>query len=147
MAKLIALDLDPAPAKLRQFGFVALAGFGALAALAWLERGVFAGGLGDARVPVAAALGGLGALSALCSLVYPRANRALYVTLSVITYPIGFVVSHAILALLFFGMFAPIAIVFRVIGRDALRRRTKPAGSQWQKARPPRPKSDYFKQY
>ncbi len=147
MAKLIALDLDPAPRKLRQFGWIALVGFGALAALAWLEWGLFAGGLGAARPWVAAGLGGLGALSALFSLVYPRANRALYVTLSVIGYPIGFVVSHAILALLFFGMFAPMAIVFRIIGRDALRRRTRPAGSQWQKARPPRPKSDYFKQY
>ena len=148
MSKMVELNLNPTPRTLRQFGFIALGGFGLLAALAWFELGMFAGGLGAARPTVAAALAGVGGLSALLSLVYPKANRVLFVALSVLTYPIGFVLSYVIMGLLFFGLFAPIAVTFRIIGRDALRRRTKTeAKSYWEKARAERPKSDYFKQY
>jgi len=149
MPRLVEIDLHPDVNKLRQFGWTALAGFGLLAALAWFERGMFGGGLGAAREYVAYGLGGLGAMSALFSLVSPKFNRALFVSLSVVSFPIGFVISHVIMGLLFFGLFAPIAIVFRLIGRDALHRRAaRGAGaSYWIKARPRRAKSDYFKQY
>ena len=46
--------------------------------------------------------------------------------------PIGIVVSHVVLALIYFGLFMPIALVFRVIGRDPLHRRFEPeAQSYW----------------
>ena len=70
--------------------------------------GLFGLNFGDAARPVAYALWGLGALSALFSLVAPKANQALFVTLVTVTYPIGFVVSHVVLALLFFRMQASI---------------------------------------
>ncbi|MCB9592310.1 MAG: hypothetical protein H6719_06230 [Sandaracinaceae bacterium] len=149
MASMVELNFNPSDRTLRQFGWIALGGFGLLAALAWFELGMFSFGLGNARPAVAGALGAVGVLSALLSLVYPKANRILFVSLSVVTFPIGFVLSYVIMGLLFFGMFAPIAIAFRVLGRDALRRRgaTSKATSHWEKARPARPKSDYFKQY
>ncbi|MCA9605432.1 MAG: hypothetical protein KC619_07545 [Myxococcales bacterium] len=145
---MVELNLRPDDRTLRQFGWIALVGFAALAALAFWELGIFAFGLGAARVPVTATLGGLGGLSALFSLVYPKANRVLFVLLSVLSFPIGFVMSYVILGTIFFGLFAPIALLFRLIGRDALRRKTGSAkDSYWQKARPTRPKGDYFRQY
>ena len=46
--------------------------------------------------------------------------------------PIGFVVSFVLLAVFYFLLLTPVALVFRLIGRDALRRRFDAAApSYW----------------
>lgn len=148
MSKLVRIDWNPDTETLRQFGWIALVGFGLIAVLAWFEWLVFGFGLGDTRPYVAAGAAGLGVIAALTSIVYAPANRALYVALSVVTYPIGFVLSHVLLAALFFGLFAPLALFFRVIGRDPMRRTYDPAAaSYWQPARAPRSLERYFRQF
>jgi hypothetical protein len=148
MAGPIPLNLNPDARTLRSFGWIALVGFGLLAACAWLERFVFAFGLGELRVPVAGVLAALGVLSALLSLVYPRGNRWLFVGLSVATYPIGVVVSYTVLAVLFFVVIAPVGMLLRLLGRDPLARNIdRNAKSYWTPARKQRPKADYFKQF
>lgn len=148
MAGMVQIDFDPPPRILRQFGWIALVGFGLVAALAWTESLIFAFGLGAARPWVAGAAAGLGLLAACFSLVAPRANRPLYVGLALLTFPIGFVLSHVILAALFFGLFVPVALFFRVTGRDPMRRAwDREAESYWLPAHPPRPKERYFRQY
>lgn len=150
---LFVLDLRPPTRVLRQFGLVALVAFGVLGALAFFERGLFSPslfpqGLGNVRIPITVVLASLGLLSGVLAFVRPTANRPLFVALSVITYPIGVVVSVVVLAVLFFGLFAPLGLFFRLVGRDALRRRRDPsATTYWTPAPPKRPKSDYFKQY
>src|SRR4051812_15542018 len=103
MSAPIKLDLDPSPQTLRQFGFIALGAFALLAALAHFELLMFSRGLGAARDTVVVIFLAVGASGALFSLLAPRANRFLFVGLSIVAYPIGFVVSHVLLALLFFG--------------------------------------------
>jgi len=148
MSKMVELNLSPDTATLRQFGFIALVGFGLLGAAAYLESFIFAFGLGDARIPVAYALGGLGALSALLSLVAPKANLPIYVGLTLLTYPIGFVLSHVIMGTLFFAIIGPVAIFFRLTGRDSMNRSYDgSATSYWSPVRPNRGKESYFKQY
>ncbi len=149
MAQIIDLDLDPDERTLRQFGFIALGGLGAIGALAWFEGLIFAGGwLGDAREPVAIVLLGIGGVAALLSLVYPKANKPLFIGLSVAAYPIGFVLSHVIMATLFFGIISPIGLLMRALGKDPLDNR--PAGdakTYWSECRPARPAASYFKQF
>ncbi len=65
-----------------------------------------------------------------------------------LAFPIGWVISHVILALVFYGLFTPLALVFRLIGRDALvLRRSPSARGYWQ----PRPQVTdprrYLKQF
>ncbi|MFQ5513402.1 MAG: SxtJ family membrane protein [Myxococcota bacterium] len=145
---MIEIDLSPPERTLRQFGFVALGGFGLAAVLAWTESLVFAIGLGDWRPRIAALLAALGLLSALFSLVWPRANRPLYVGLLVVGYPIGFVLSYAILGLLFYLLFTPIGLGLRLLGHDPLQRRFEPdAESYWSEARRERSAESYFKQF
>lgn len=145
---MIKLDLNPEPRILRQFGYIALVGFGLLGCAALFEVLMFSGGLGEARKPVAYSLIGLGVLSALFSLVFPKANKPIYVLMSVVTYPIGFVMSYVIMGLLYFGMFAPIAILFRMIGRDPMARRyDRSAKTYWQAASKPSNSERYFKQF
>ena len=148
MAQMIDLNLRPDAATLRQFGFIALAGFSFLAVLAWFEWLIFAFGLGAARVPLAATFAGIGGLALLFSLVYPKANLPIYIGLSIIAFPIGFVLSHVIMAFLFFGLIAPVAIFFRITGRDPMERGYDgDAPSYWTDPRPPREKGAYFRQF
>ena len=65
MAKMVEIDWNPDAKTLRQFGWVALVGFGVVALLAWKEWLIFAFGLGDARTTVTGALLGMGVLIAL----------------------------------------------------------------------------------
>jgi hypothetical protein len=148
VSKTIQINFHPDDKTLRQFGWIALAGFGFVAAIAWFEVLVFAFGLGAARPWVAGACGGLGCAAALFSLVHPRANRPIYVGLSVLTYPIGFVLSYLIMGTLFFGIIAPVGILFKVIGRDPMGRRYEAeTESYWSDARPARRKERYFRQF
>jgi len=147
MSALIKLNLSPDRATLRSFGFIALGGSAALAVCAW-QRWLMFAALGEASGTVALSLGAVGATCALLSLVAPQANRPLYVALSLATYPIGLVLSHLIMATLYFGLFAPIAILFRLLGRDPLSRRFDPAAeSYWTTHPKARSKEDYFRQY
>ena len=148
MAGLIELDFNPDTDTLRKFGYIALGGFGLLGAAAYTETLIFSVGLGAARVPVAAGLVGLGVLSALLSLVAPRANRAIYVGLSVVAFPIGFVVSHVVLALIFFFLISPIALAFRIARRNELRLGSDAAASSyWSPVRKQRASESYFSQF
>ena len=148
MSKMIELNLRPDEATLRQFGFIAIGGFLFLATIAWFEWLVFAFGLGAMKVPVVATFGGLAALAGTFSLVYPKANLPIYLGLSIVAYPIGFVLSYVIMGTLFFGMIAPVAIFFRLTGRDPMQRRYDPeAASYWSDPRPSRPPADYFRQF
>jgi hypothetical protein len=66
-------------------------------------------------------------------LIRPSWLRIPFLLLSLITWPIGFVVSQSALAIIYFGVFTPIAIIFRLKGRDALKRKwDKQAKSYWE---------------
>ena len=148
MASMIEIDLHPDPRTLRQFGWIALAGFGLLATLAWNEWLMFAGGLGAWRQTVAGGLASLAALTACFSLVYPKANLPIYLGLTVLAYPIGFVLSYVIMGTIFYLLLAPVGLFFRLTGRDPLMRRFEPeSDSYWVDARPPRASESYFRQF
>jgi len=148
MSKLVEIDFNPSDRILRQFGLIAVGGFGLLAACAYFETWMFAAGLGAARVPVATGLAAVGALSLVFGLVYPRANRVIYVGTAVLAYPIGFVLSYVIMAVLFFGVIAPIGSILRGLGKTPLARTYDPkAASYWSKARAARDQQSYFRQF
>jgi hypothetical protein len=148
MSKLVEINFDPDTKTLRQFGVIALVGFGVLAVLAYYEKLIFSFGLGEARMPLVTTFAALGAIAALFSLVAPRANRVLYVGLTLLAFPIGFVLSYVIMGTLFFLIIGPIALFFRLLGRDFLHRSYDPnASTYWQEARPARDKESYFHQY
>ncbi len=148
MSKMIEIDWRPDDRTLRQFGVIALFGFSFLASLAWWELFVFSFGLGEARPIVAGAFAGLGGLSAFFSLVAPRANLPIYLGLTVLSYPIGFVLSYVIMGFLFFVMITPVGLFFRLTGYDRLHRRFDPdATTYWTDPRPRRGKESFFRQF
>jgi hypothetical protein len=145
---LVLLNLSPEKRVLRQFGWIACAAGLVGGVLVW--RGWWLDWLvdGDARALLAVTLAATGLFSGAAALVWPAANRPLYVLLSIVSYPIGFVVSMLVLTVLFFVVITPMAFLLKLAGNDPLsRRRDAAAGSYWVDARPPRPKEDYFRQY
>lgn len=145
---LVRIDLRPDRRRLREFGLVALVLFSLLAGLA-LWRGHLLGlDLGANGRAVAAGLGALAVSSGLASLLWPAANRPLYTLLSLVAWPIGLVVGHVVLALIYFGAMLPLGLVFRLVGRDALERRPDPTrASYWVERDGEVPKGRYFRQF
>jgi hypothetical protein len=148
MSKMIEIDWRPDARTLRQFGWIAVVGFSFLAVIAWLEVFVFAFGLGEARPWVAGGFAAVAVVSGLFSLFAPTANLPIYLTLTVLSYPIGFVLSYVIMGVLFFGMITPAGLIFKLLGRDPMHRRfDREASSYWVDPRPRRGKESYFKQF
>lgn len=148
MSKMVEINFRPDERTLRQFGWIALGGFGLMALLAWNGWLVFAKVPEEWRHVVSYTFATLGAISALFSLVFPRANALLFVGLSVVAFPIGFVLSYVIMATLFYLIIAPVGFVMRLFGKDPMDRRFLPnARTYWVEARPARAKTDYFKQF
>ena len=145
---MLEINLRPDKRTLKTFGFIALAGFGLLAGIIYWRNGLFGLDFGRAAGPVSGVLGILALLSAVCSLFAPSANRPLYVALVLLTYPIGFVLSHVFLGLVFFGVLTPVGLVFRLRGRDSLKRRFDPqAKTYWVPHRPTDSMERYFRQF
>jgi hypothetical protein len=63
-------------------------------------------------------------------------------------YPIGWVVSHVLLALIYFGVLTPIGRIMAVCGYDPMERRfDRAASSYWIEREPNRDASRYFRQF
>ena len=145
---LAQINLRPTSRELRQFGCIALAGFALLGGWVLWRGTLFGFHLGAAAPTVSYVFWGLAVLTALFSILVPKANRPLYVALVLITWPIGLVVSHVIVAIVFFGVITPIGLLFRVLGRDPLHRRFEPqARSYWVPHNPPDDVERYFRQF
>jgi len=136
---LIEIDWNPGRRQLRVFGFSALAASIVLA-------GVFVLIWGLAIVWAIAAVAA-GAVILLTSLISPRAARVIYVALSAVGLPIGFVISFILLAAFYFLLLTPLALVFRLIGRDSLHRRfDRATNSYWIPRKPTAGLDRYFHQ-
>jgi Saxitoxin biosynthesis operon protein SxtJ len=133
------IQFQPSDKTLRQFAGVWIVFFGGIA----VYQGYF-----RERMMVALALGALAVAVGSLGLAAPRAIRPIYVGWMVAAFPIGWVVSHLILALLFYGLFTPLAVLFRLMGRDALQRKPRPGVDSYfvPKTTPVDPAS-YLRQY
>ncbi len=112
----------PSRNDLRWFGVVVAAFFGIWSGVFWWA--------GASVAPRVLAAGGLG----LVTLYYaiPQLRLPLYLSWMRLVHPIGWFVTHLILALIFFGLITPLGMVQRLFGRDALRmRRGASEDSYW----------------
>jgi hypothetical protein len=135
--QLIELNWRPDDRIVRQFGACTAI---ALPLLAWwtttdtqVWSGLFGGSAWDAgnlpAIGIAALVGGV---ILILSLTSPALIRPLYVAASLLALPIGLVVSQLLIVVLYYGIFLPVGLVFRLIGRDVLDRRfDREAASYW----------------
>jgi hypothetical protein len=63
-------------------------------------------------------------------------------------FPIGWVVSHVMLALIYYGVMTPIGLVMRLLGRDPLKRKLdRSADTYWEPREPIANSKRYFQQF
>src|SRR2546421_535408 len=108
---LLELNRNPSQRELKQFGAIAVPFLCALVG-AWCARH-------GSWTPAGAAWG-VGVVSLLVGLLEPRWLRPIFVGWMVAAYPIGWVVSHLLLAVIYFLVITPIGCLLRVMGRDPL---------------------------
>lgn len=83
----------------------------------------------------------------LAGLVIPGFLRLIFVGLSYATYPIGFVASHVVLAIVYYLVFTPIGLIMRSFHYDPLSRRfDTQAPSYWKKRANSKSIASYFRQ-
>jgi hypothetical protein len=65
-----------------------------------------------------------------------------------VAWPIGWAVSHLLLAGVFYLLIAPLGLAIRLSGRDKLQMRPEPSAATYWTPRPPAPPADrYFRQF
>lgn len=135
---MIDINWNPSRRELRQFAGLWLCVFGLIGA--WKLYGS-SGVAGWPLVVAAAALGVPG-------LIWPIVLRPVYVAWMGLAFPIGWTVSHLLLAVIYFGVITPIGLILRATGTDPMQRRFEPdAATYWVEHRTGDDKSRYFRQF
>ena len=133
------LPLKPTERMLRQFAALWLGFFGVIAAWQWFVHH---------RPAVAAFLVCLSLTVGLFGLLRPASIKPLFIGCTLVTFPIGWIVSRLVLGFVFYGLFAPLGLLFRLMGRDPLQLRRRPnATTYWLTKPAPTDPKRYFRQY
>jgi len=74
---------------------------------------------------------GICAIQALLGVFYPPAIRPVFVGLILLTFPIGWVVSHVVLGGIFYLLVTPIGLILRITGHDPLQLKVPRGNSLW----------------
>jgi len=129
---------SPDSGELRRFAVAMLAGF----ALLGLYRALRHHGL-DTGVFV---FWGIGMALTLGAMV-PKIDRAAYLAVYVPTSLLGYVMSRAILTLLFYAVFLPIGLALRLLRKDLLELRPARGRSVWMRHAPAAPPDRYYRPF
>jgi hypothetical protein len=133
------IPFRPPQKMLRQFAGLWLAFFGGWALWQWRVQG---------HPTAAIVLGVLALTVGPLGLARPEWLRPIYVAWMVVAFPIGWTVSQVLLAVLFYGLFTPIGLVFRLLGRDPLHRARRPERESYWSPKPvPASLRRYFQQF
>lgn len=136
---LIALTLKPSEKQLSSFGYIALVMCNMIGLLMWA--------LGVSLTPCVV-IGIAGAAIFILSRISLTLVRPIYVGLNILTYPVGWLVSHTLLALFYYGVLGGVGLWFKWLKRDPLHRAYDPdAQSYWTPCQHKRTLKDYFHQY
>lgn len=136
---MIDLNLNPTKKELRTFGLCALA-FTCLVGWIIFRRG--------GSTSTIATVVGIGVALAGIGLTIPQALRPVWVVLMVVNYPIGWVVTHVVMAFIFYLVVTPVGVIMRLTGRDPMERAfDRLAKTYWKPRRSDPNSSRYFRQY
>jgi hypothetical protein len=137
---MIEINWHPKHKELRNFGLIALIASVIISLLLYLLK--------DLAIQWILAITGAGLIIFLCSLISDVLTRIIYIALTLVTLPIGWVMSFIIMAIFYFSILTPLGLVFRLTGRDPLHRKfDSRAESYWLKRQPPDTIDRYYHQF
>jgi len=141
----VELNLNPTDRQLRQFGFIGLV---AVPLLGWLFAGKpMPSTWGTANLTTWYGFIAVAGVLGVLAFIKPSLLKWLFVAASVVTFPIGFVLGEIVMFTIYIVAFAPMALLFRIIGRDALQREiAKDATTYWQPKQQAKDASSYYRQ-
>ena len=120
---MIAIQWNPSTKQLRQFAGI---WFPAFCALVGWSIGHKTGHWSEVEIGWV-----LAGLLSVGGLVLPALIRPIFVGLILLTFPIGWVVSHLLLGLIFYGVVTPIGLILRISGHDPLQLKKPGENSLW----------------
>lgn len=133
--KLIEFNWQPTDRQLRQFGVICLF---ALPALAWLWGG-------GTTIVMTLALAGL--LLAVAGMAVPTVLKPVFLALTIVATPIGMVIGELAMLAIYFAVFLPFGLVFRLAKRDSLQLRLdQDKESYWEAKKQPANIASYYRQ-
>jgi saxitoxin biosynthesis operon SxtJ-like protein len=137
---MISINWHPTDRELRQFAGIWFPAF-------WLIVSLLIGARsGHWLLPTV--LTGIAAVIGLIGFIRPRLMRPVYVAWMCAVFPIGWLVSHLLLAAVFYLLITPLGLLLRLIGRDKLKLRfERDAKTYWTPREPPPASDRYFRQF
>ena len=120
---MIAIQWNPSTKQLRQFAGI---WFPAFCGLVGWSIGHKTGHWSEVEIGWV-----LAGLLSVGGLVLPALIRPIFVGLILLTFPIGWVVSHLLLGLIFYGVVTPIGLILRIRGHDPLQLKKPSGNSVW----------------
>lgn len=136
---MIPIDRNPSPAKLRWFGLLWFPAFGGFLGLLVLRH--------TENLRTAAIAWSVFAAIAVVGWLSHTFLRWVWIGLLTLTFPIGWVISHLILFLVYYLVVTPIGLVLRLTGHDPMKRRLdRQAATYWQERTVARDPKSYFRQ-
>lgn len=137
---MLEINRHPTKRQLRQFGWV------------WLGFLTFFGFMAFSvrdDLDLARLLWSAGVLVPLIGWFVPTFMRVIFVGMSYLAWPVGFIVSHVVLAAVYYLVLTPIGLAARIVGYDPMRRHfDRRAGSYWiERPRRSAGSHRYFRQF
>lgn len=137
---MIEINWNPKHKELRNFGIIALISLTSISLLLYIFK--------DLGIQWIIIIAGIGFIIFLSSLISAKLTRMIYIGLTLATLPIGLIVSFILLATFYFLILTPLALTFRIAGRDQLNRKFEStAKSYWSERHPPDAVDRYFHQF
>ena len=136
---LIEINWNPSRREARQFAiywlpaFLLVAGF-----VAWFKALLLASYL----------LWGAAIVVSLVGTMFPSLRRPIFVSWMCAMFPIGWVISHLLMAVIFYLLITPLGWMLRLFGHDPLKRKfDRNATTYWVPHARARDKASYFRQF
>lgn len=136
----VQINRDPTPKQLNQFGFIWLGFLILFGLIAWFKLD---------NQTLAKVLWVLSVVVPVIGWLVPVFMKLVFVGMSYLAWPIGFVVSHVVLALVYYLVITPIGLIMRLVGYDPMKRGfDRDATSYWVERDPAQVEAKrYFRQF
>jgi hypothetical protein len=136
----VQINKNPTRRELNQFGFIWLGFLALFGVIAYFKFGS----------PLAARwLWAMAVVVPILGWLVPAFMRLVFLGMSYLAWPIGFVVSHVVLAVVYYLVLTPIGLLTRFFGYDSMKKRFDPEAESYWVDRSPEavePKR-YFRQF
>ena len=130
---------NPSIRELRQFAALWLLFFTVMTLILWHRTGA---------ITTALIIWGAALTVSVLGFLFPKLMRWVYLGMSYLAFPMGWVVSHVLLALIFYLLVTPVALVLKMLGHDPLERSTDPSrNSYWVRCQQADTPNRYFRQF